>query len=312
MVYAGIDLGGTFIKAGLVDENLNLVCKGSVPTGAGRDNREIIKDMATLVMDLADENDITQSEIHGIGIGIPGVAKNGVVIAVHNLYWFDVPLEKTFREFLDVPVTIDNDATVAAVYEYYLGVLSGCSVGVLLTLGTGVGGGIIINGKPFSGAHGFGSELGHLAIVPDGIQCTCGNRGCLEVYASASALVREGRRCVVERPESMLHHITEGDYTKVTAKMVFDCAKEGDYIAISIVDDYAKYLAMGICSIENALDPEVIALGGGVSSAGDFLLNKVILASEGRGIFENQKYADIKIAKSGNDAGLIGAAMLAK
>lgn len=312
MVYAGIDLGGTFIKAGLVDENLNLICKGSVPTGAGRDNRDVIKDMATLVMDLADKNDISHNDIHGVGIGIPGVAQNGVVIALHNLYWFNVPLEKTFREFLDVPVTIDNDATVAAVYEYHLGVLSDCSVGVLLTLGTGVGGGIIINGKPFSGAHGLGSELGHLAIVPDGIQCTCGNRGCLEVYASASALVREGRRCVLERPESMLFHITDGDYSKVTAKMVIDCAKEGDYIAISIVDDYAEYLAMGICSIENSLDPEVIALGGGVSSAGDFLLNKVISASEGKGIFENQKYADIKIAKSGNDAGLIGAAMLAK
>lgn len=312
MVIAGIDLGGTNIKATLVDEDYSIICKASIPTGAGRDYKQIIKDMADVIINLADQYGIGIDEIQGVGIGIPGVAKNGVVIAVHNLYWFNIPLEVEFRKYLDVPVTIDNDATVAAVYEYYFGVLTGCSVGVILTLGTGVGSGIIINGKPFSGAHGLGSELGHIAIVPNGIQCTCGNKGCLEVYTSASALIRQGRRCVLERIESMLHHMTCGDVEKVTAKMVFDCAKQGDYIALSIVDEYVAYLAMGICSIENAIDPDIIAIGGGVSGAGDFLLEKIIRASEGKGIFENQKYAEIKIAKSGNDAGLIGAAMLTK
>lgn len=310
MYLAGIDLGGSAIKAGLVDENLSLVCKTSVPTGVGRTYQEIIADMAQAVINVAKENGIGMNEIKSVGIGIPGVANDGVVIAVHNLYWLDIPLEAEMKKHIDAPVYIDNDATVAAVYEYHLGALAGCKVGVLLTLGTGVGGGIIINGKPFSGAHGLGSELGHMPIVQNGLRCTCGNRGCLEVYASAPALIRMGRRCVIDRPESMLHHITGGDYMKVTTKMIIDSAREGDYVSLSIVDEYVGKLAMGICALENALDPDVIAIGGGVSGAGEFLLNRIINASEGLGIFENQKYADIRLAVSGNDAGIIGAAML--
>ncbi|MBT3318785.1 MAG: ROK family glucokinase [Clostridia bacterium] len=310
MYFAGIDVGGTNLKAGIVDEDFNLVCTASVPTNVGRDARKIIKDMADLVKTLAKDSDIALTDITSIGIGIPGVAKNGVVVALHNLFWQDVQLKSIFNEYLDIPVFIDNDATVAAVYEYHLGVLAGCKVGVFLTLGTGVGGGIIINGKAFNGAHGLGGELGHIAVVPDGLQCTCGNKGCLEVYASATALVRMGRRCVIERPDSMLGITADEDYHNVTAKMVIDVAKQGDRVAISIVDEYAKFLSIGITSIINTLDPEVIALGGGVSHAGKYLLDKVIAACDEKGVFENQKYAEIKIAKSGNDAGIIGAAML--
>lgn len=310
MYLAGIDLGGTYIKAGLVGEDLSLVCKTSVPTMAGREYQEVIKDMADAVTGLAKDNGISVSEIKSIGIGIPGVSKNGVVI-VHNLYWLDVPLKDEMRRHIDIPVTIDNDATAAAIYEYHLGVLAGCKVGALITLGTGVGGGVVINGKAFSGAHGLGTEIGHMAIVPGGLQCTCGNKGCLEVYTSVPALIRMGRRCVIDRPESMLHHITGGDYQKVTSEMIIDCAKQGDYVALSIVDEYVRHLAMGMCNLINVLDPDTIAIGGGLSGAGEFLLDKIVKASEGLGIFENQKYADIKLAKSGNDAGLIGAAMLA-
>jgi glucokinase len=310
MYYAGIDVGGTNIKAGIVDESLTLICKASIPTNVGRDERDIIKDMATLVITLAKENDISLGDIQRVGIGIPGVAKNGVVIALNNLFWHDVQLQKIFKEFLDIPICIDNDATVAAVYEYHLGALAECSVGVMLTLGTGVGGGIVINGKAFSGAHGLGGELGHIAVVPDGLQCTCGNKGCLETYASATAIVRLGRRCVIERPDCKLALAAGEDYHNVTAKMVFDVAKEGDEVAVSIVDEFVQFLTIGLISIINTLDPEVIALGGGVCNAGDFLLNKVIEACKGKGVFKNQKYAEIKIAKSGNDAGIIGAAML--
>ncbi|NLT97790.1 MAG: ROK family protein [Christensenellaceae bacterium] len=309
MYLAGIDLGGTAIKAGLVDENLKLVCKTSVPTGVGRPYQEIVFAMAQAVLSAAREKGISPDEIASVGIGIPGVAPKGIAIAI-NMYWHGIPLEAEMRKHLDVPVYIDNDATVAAVYEYHLGALAGCSVGVLLTLGTGIGGGIVINGKPFSGAHGLGSELGHMPIVHNGIQCTCGNKGCLEVYASASALIAMGRRCVIEQPKSMLHHLTGGDYLKVTPKMIFDCAKEGDRIALSIVEEYVDKLKLGICAIENALDPDVIAIGGGISGAGEFLLDRIIRASEGVGIFNGQKYADIRLAVSGNDAGVIGAAML--
>jgi glucokinase len=268
--------------------------------------------MAYAVSDLAKEHGISTDEIESVGIGIPGVSlKDGTVI-VHNTYWFNVPLRDEFQKHLDIPVVIDNDASVAAVYEYHLGVLAGCRVGVLITLGTGVGGGVIINGKVFNGAHGLGTEIGHMAVVPGGLQCTCGNKGCLEAYTSVGALIRAGRRCVIDRPESMLHHITGGDYMKVTSEMIIESAKQGDYVALSIVDEYVQHLSMGMCTLINILDPDIIAIGGGLSGAGDFLLEKIIKASEGKGIFENQKYADIKLAKSGNDAGLIGAAMLAK
>ncbi len=310
MYFAGIDLGGTYIKAGLVSQDLSLICKTSIPTMPGRAPDEVIKDMAGAVTGLAKDNGISLDDIKSVGIGIPGVSKNGVVI-VHNLYWLDVPLREEMSRHLNIPVAIDNDATAAAIYEYHLGALAGCRVGVLITLGTGVGGGVVIDGKPFSGAHGLGTEIGHMAIMPNGLQCTCGNKGCLEVYTSAPALIRMGRRCVLERPESMLHHLTEGDYLKVTTQMIIDCAKQGDYVALGIVDEYVQYLSMGICTLINVLDPDTIAIGGGLSGAGDFLLDKIKKASEGKGIFENQKYADIKLAKSGNDAGLIGAAMLA-
>jgi len=309
MIYAGIDVGGSTIKAGLVDERGALLRKLSVPTGVGRPYGKLIRDMADAVRTLAGQQGVRPEEIAGAGIGIPGVSQEGLAI-VHNLYWLDVPLADEFKKNLDIPVTIDNDATAAALYEYRLGAMTGCRVGVLFTLGTGLGGGIIIHGKPFSGAHGLGSELGHIAIVPGGLQCTCGNRGCLEVYTSAGALVRLGRRCVIDRPESMLHHVTNGDFMKVTPQLIFDTAKSGDYVAESIVDEYVGYLAMGICTVENLLDPDVIALGGGISGAGDYLLEKVRAASEGLGIFEGKQYADIRLAQAGNDAGVIGAALL--
>jgi glucokinase len=310
MIYAGIDVGGTFIKAALVDEYGKLLCKNKIPTGVGRSYQELVRDMSDAILALAAQEGVGICDITGAGIGIPGVSQQGVAI-VHNLYWFGVPLAEEFKKHIDIPVAIDNDATAAALYEYRYGAMAGCSVGVLVTLGTGVGGGIIIGGKPFSGAHGLGSELGHLAIVPHGLQCTCGNKGCLEVYASAGALVRLGRRCVIERPESMLHHVTNGDHMKVTPQLVFEVARSGDYVAESIVNEYVYYLSMGVCTIENFIDPDVIAFGGGISGEGDYLLQKLIKASEGLGVFENKKYADLKIAQAGNDAGVIGAALLA-
>jgi glucokinase len=310
MVYAGIDLGGTFIKTALVDDTGALLVKSSIPTGAARPYPEVIRDMAESVISLAAQRGLALRDIAGVGIGIPGVSQDGAAI-VHNLYWLDVPLAAEFKKHAGIPVAIDNDATAAALYENRFGALAGCRVGVLITLGTGVGGGIIIGGKPFSGAHGLGSELGHICVVPNGLQCTCGNKGCLEVYASAGALVRLGRRCVIDRPESMLHHRTGGDYLKVTPQLIFDTAKGGDYVAESIVDEYVSYIAMGICTIENALDPDVIAFGGGISGTGDYLLKKIVKASEGLGIFENKKYAEIRLAMAGNDAGVIGAALLA-
>lgn len=309
MYLAGIDLGGSSIKAGLVDENMSLVCKSSRQTDVERGFSKVTADMADMVSQLAQQQDIALSQIKSIGIGLPGIFQNGIANAV-NLFWKDVPLESEMKKHIDLPVFADNDATVAAVYEYHFGALKESNVGVLLTLGTGIGGGIIINGKPFNGAHGLGGELGHIQIVPDGLPCTCGNKGCLENYASATAMLRQGRRCVAERPESLLFKLTDGDMNRVTAKLVTDCAMQGDNIALALVDAYVGYLAVGIGIIENTLDPDTIALGGGVSNTGAFLLDKIIAACADKGVFTGKKYADIKFAVSGNDAGILGAAML--
>ncbi len=310
MYFVGIDLGGMGIKTGIIDENLNLCCKTSLPTIPQRGFSSVAADMAESLFVLAQNNGIALNQIAGIGVGIPGFAHKELSTAV-NLYWLDVPLKAALTSHIDVPVYINNDANVAAVYEYHLGSLKGSKVGVLLTLGTGVGGGIVIDGKPFSGAHGMGGEIGHIEIVPDGTPCSCGNRGCLETYASALALTHRGRLSVVERPESMMHHQSNGDLNLVTAKLVIDCAKQGDFIANAILDEYVKFLAMGIGSIKNLFDPDIIAIGGGVAAAGDFLLDKIIENSKTKGVFAGKKYADIKLATGGNDAGIIGAAMLA-
>jgi len=309
MYFAGVDLGGMGIKTGIIDESLTLCCKTSLPTNPHRGFDKIIADMAESITMLAQGNGIAINQIAGIGIGIPGFAHNGLATAV-NLHWLDVPLEAQLKARVNAPVYVDNDATAAAVYEYRLGALAGSRVGVLLTLGTGVGSGIIIDGKPFSGAHGMGGELGHIEIVPDGIPCVCNNRGCLEAYSSASALIRRARMIIMERPESMLYHQTNGDPNNATAKLVFDCAKQGDFLSCAIIDEYVKYLAMGIGSIENILDPDIIAIGGGVAAAGDFLLDKIKIACEGKGVFYGKKYSDIRLAAGGNDAGIAGAAML--
>ena len=310
MIFAGSDVGGTTIKAGLVNEDGALLRKTSVPTGVGRPYEQLIRDMAAAVISLAEQQGVSAEEIAGVGIGIPGVAQEGLAI-VHNLYWQDVPLAGEFKNHIAAPVSIDNDATAAALYEHRFGALAGCRVGILLTLGTGVGGGIIIGGKPFSGAHGLGGELGHIIIAPYGVQCTCGGKGCLEAYASAGALVRMARRCVIDRPESMLHHKTGGDYMKVTPQLVFQVARAGDYLADAIIDEYVYYLSLGVATLENSFDPDVIAFGGGISGEGDFLLDKLKKACDGLGVFENKQYAELRIAHAGNDAGIIGAALLA-
>ena len=310
MIYAGIDVGGSSIKAALTDETGALLGKTRVPTGVGRPFPEIVRDMVDAVRTVAVQQDIPVDDIAGVGVGVPGVSKDGLAI-VHNLYWFDVPLTDEFKKHISAPVCIDNDATVAALYEYRFGALRGCRVGVLLTLGTGIGGGIIIGGKPFSGAHGLGGELGHLVIAPNGVLCTCGNKGCLEAYASAGALVRLGRRCVIDRPESMLHHKTGGDYMKVSPQLIFETARSGDYLADAIIDEYVYYLSLGVATLENCIDPDVIAFGGGLSGEGNFLLDKLKKACEGLGVFEDKQYAELRIAQAGNDAGVIGAALLA-
>jgi len=314
MYYIGVDLGGTGIKAGVVNEKGEILSKGSTPTMAERPYQAVIADIATLCKTVAADANIAIEEIEAIGVGVPGICdpKTGIIPKCTNLGWFDVPFVSELQSHIAKPVIVDNDATVAGFAEYIAGVSAGTHSSVFVTLGTGVGGGIIINGRPYSGAHGVGSEIGHMNIAMGGELCTCGNRGCFERYASATSIIRDARRAVAENPESAIMEKCGGDVEKINAKIVIDAAKEGDAVAKQVFDGYVNGLAHGLVNLINVIDPEVIVLGGGVSMAGEFLLNAVREAMKPLIFFKSMPYADVKLATLGADAGIIGAAMLGK
>lgn len=314
MYYIGLDVGGTTFKAGVVTEDGRIVHKDAMPTGIERPYQEIIADMAALCQKVAADAGIAMSEIASIGVGVPGLFDNktGTIPFCTNLGWHDIPFVAEMKKHLDTPVCGDNDATVAGLAESIAGVSAGIRDSVFLTLGTGVGGGIIIDGKPYSGAHGCGSEIGHMMIRMGGERCTCGNYGCFERYASATAIIREARKAVAAHPESSMMASCGGDPERINAKIVIDAAKTGDETAKIVFDGYVHGLAVGIINIINMLDPEVIVLGGGVSAAGDFLLDAVREAVKPMVFFKTMPYARIELARLGNDAGIIGAAMLGR
>lgn len=314
MVYIGLDVGGTTFKAGVVTEDGRILHKDAMPTGIERPYQEIIADMAALCKKVAADAGFSMDEVKAIGVGVPGLFDNrtGRIPFCTNLGWHDIPFVEEMKKHLSMPVIGDNDATVAGLAESIAGVSAGIRDCVFLTLGTGVGGGIIIDGKPYSGAHGCGSEIGHMMIKMDGELCTCGNYGCFERYASATAIIREARKAIAQHPESSMLAACGGDLEKLNAKIVIDAAKAGDETAKTVFDGYVQGLAVGIINIINMLDPEVIVLGGGVSAAGEFLLNAVREAVKPMVFFKTMPYARIELAQLGNDAGIIGAAMLGR
>ncbi len=314
MMYIGVDLGGTGIKAGVVTEKGEILSKGSTPTLIERPYQEIIKDIADLCMRVAKEAGVSMEDIASIGVGVPGYCdpKSGVIPFCTNLGWHEVPFVEEMHKHIDKPVHVDNDATVAGYAESIAGISAGTQSSIFVTLGTGVGGGIIINGKPYSGFHGVGSEIGHMVLRMDGEMCSCGVKGCFERYASATAIIREAKKAVAEHPDSAIMSCCGGDPEKINAKIVIDCAKEGDPTAATVFADYIKGLAHGLVSLINVLDPEMIVLGGGVSMAGEYLLEAVREAIKPLIFFKTLPYASIELARLGADAGIIGAALLGK
>ncbi len=314
MYYVGIDLGGTSIKAGLVDENGRILAKSTCPTLVERGARPVVDDMARLVLEVAEKGGVSLEDVKSVGIGLPGIQdpRTGHVPFCTNLYWHEVPVIEWMRETVDKPIFIGNDATVAGLAESVAGVSAGVKDSVFLTLGTGVGGGIVLNGKVYSGAHGVGSELGHMITVIDGEKCTCGNRGCWERYASATALIRMGVEAANANPLSLMMTSVGGDMSKITAKTVIDAAKAGDETALGVFEKYVYYLCVGLVGIINFIDPEMIVLGGGVSHAGSFLLDAVRKKLPEMVFYKTMPYATVELATLGNDAGIIGAAMLGK
>lgn len=313
MYYIGIDLGGTNIAVGLVNEEGRIIAKTETPTLASRPYQELVKDMAACTRKVMEEANITEDELHSIGVGIPGVAdKDGMVIFCTNLGWRNVPLRAELQQYINKPVFMDNDATVAGWAEYQAGVSRNTRSSVFMTLGTGLGGGIVMDGKIWAGAHGAGSELGHLVIEVDGVPCTCGKRGCAERYCSATAIIRMAREACADAPNCLIMRKVEGDMDKINAKVVFDAAKEGDSVALQVFNRFVKYLTIAINNVISFIDPDMIILGGGVSRAGDFLLDAVKAALPEYLFYPTLKQPELRIASLGNDAGIIGAALLGK
>ena len=278
MVYVGIDLGGTSIKAGLVDEQGKILCKATCPTLVERGARPVVDDMAKLSLEVIEKGGYTLDDVKAIGVGLPGIQdpRTGIVPFCTNLYWHEVPVIEWMQETINKPIYIGNDATVAGLAESVAGVSAGIENSVFLTLGTGVGGGIVLGGKVYSGTNGVGSELGHMITVIDGELCTCGNRGCVESYCAASALARDGARAMQDDPSGMMMEKTGGNAALVDAKLVVDCAKAGDVTAKRVFDAYVGRLSSACASIFNTLDPEVLAIGGGLCGAGEFLFAPVL------------------------------------
>ena len=310
MYYIGIDLGGTNIAVGVVDSEGRIIAKAETPTLAQRPYQGVIRDMALCTKRAIENANITEDEVASIGIGIPGVAINGVIIFCTNLGWHDIPMEAEFRKYIDKPIFMDNDATVAGWAEHQAGVSRGTNSSVFLTLGTGVGGGIVLNGKIWAGEHGAGSEIGHTVLVAGGDLCTCGKRGCTERYCSASAIIRMAKEACAQNPESEILTAAGGDPEKINAKIVFDAAKAGDQVALEVFDKYAHYLALAVNNVISFFDPDMIILGGGVSRAGDFLLEGVKSRLPKYLFYPTLKQPELRLASLGNDAGIIGAALL--
>lgn len=309
IMYIGIDLGGTNIAVGAVDNN-KIIAKSSCPTGAGRDYTEIVKDMAGVCKEVLDMAGLDAADLEGIGIGSPGSidSENGVIIYANNLDWHFVPLaEELNKYFPGVPVAVENDANAAAFGEY---VVNGGGVDsfVAVTLGTGVGGGIVLKQEIYRGFNGAGGELGHITLVHDGEPCTCGKKGCWEAYASVTALIRQTEEAIKKNPDSLMVKKAE-ETGHVSGRTAFDAAKEGDSAAQAVVDRYIEYVADGISSVINIFQPEILVIGGGISKEGDYLLNPIRKYIDGYTYCSDIPQTELKIATLFNDAGIIGAAM---
>lgn len=311
--YIGIDLGGTNIAAGVVNENYEIVYKTSRKTGARRPENEIFDDMALTATEAVKGAGLTLDDISRVGIGIPGTINpdTGIIEYSNNINFENVPAVKLMKERIDKPCFIGNDANVAAYGEYLAGSGKGTSNFVAVTLGTGVGGGIIIGGKIYTGVNYAGAEIGHMVIALDGEKCTCGRRGCWEAYASATGCIRQTKEMMQKHPDSLMWEECGHNENNVNARTAFDAMRRKDKYAEEVVKKYISYIAEGLVNVINIFQPEVICIGGGVCNEGDTILvpvNDYVKANR----YSKNSGVQTKVVKAalGNDAGIIGAAML--
>ena len=311
-MYVGIDIGGTNLVAAVIGKTGQIISKSSRPVNHAWSAEELCTQIAHLGQQAAVCGGIDPEKIQAIGIGLPGLVDNetGVVIQTPNMPFQNTPLRDLFQREWNVPVFLGNDANCAAIGEYWAGAAKGCDSVVMITLGTGIGGGLIVNGKLHTGFANSAMEVGHMIIHPFGNLCGCGNRGCWEQYGSATALIRITRTEMERDRESKLWELCEGDINNVEGRTPFQAARMGDETAKRVLNTYLSGLSVGIINLVNILQPEIICLGGGISNAEDDLLLMPLRYMVEQGIFDKKAGTRIEKASLGNDAGVIGAAML--
>lgn len=311
--YIGIDLGGTNIVSGVVNDQYEIVASVSTSTNLPRSARDIVKDMAKVTIEAIEKAGLTIKDITSIGVGVPGSAnkETGKVEYANNLEFYQEPLVSLLKEYFDLPIYFDNDANVAAYGEYLAGCGRGTKSLVMVTLGTGIGGGIVLDDKIYVGSNYAGGELGHITIKFDGKACNCGRKGCFEGYASATALIEMIREAMQQDQQSKMWGLCDGSVEAAEGKTVFDAIKLGDETAKKVLDTYLFYLSVGVTDIINIFQPEVLCIGGGISKAGEFFLEPLRkLVSTQVYTKDSEHQTKLVIASLYNDAGIIGAAML--
>lgn len=308
-MYIGIDVGGTNLKAGLVNEAGQIVAAERTPLDF-KTVEQFAETLADLALAVMKTGGVQACDVEYVGVGIPGAVKGGDILYTCNIPLRDVPLSDLFRRKLALPLLLENDANCAAVGEWLCGAGRGVSDFAVITLGTGVGGGFVLNGKLYSGG-GMVGEVGHMVIEKGGVPCNCGRRGCWEAYSSATGLIRMTREAMEAHPESLLHQVA-AENGGVEGRTAFQAAEAGDETALGVCKTFVEYLAAGVTNLVNILQPEILAVGGGVAGAPEHLLMEPL-----RRIVEAECYPRhtgklprILRAELGNDAGIIGAALL--
>ncbi len=312
MYYIGIDIGGTNIACGIVDEECRIIASAKVKTNAPRPYEEILEAIKESVRAACAKAGISPSNAECIGIGCPGTCnrESGTVEYSNNLGFVNAPVGRDIEEAFGLKTYLDNDANAAAFGEFVAGAAKGSRNAVVITLGTGVGSGIIIDGKIYSGSNFAGGEIGHTVIVADGLPCTCGRNGCFEAYSSATGLIHMTSEAAALNPESLTARLIEQD-GRVSARTAYKAMKQGDETGKAITERYVKYLACGIANTINIFQPDILCIGGGVCNEGDTLLLPLKKQVAEQIYSKNSaKNTEIVICSLGNEAGIIGAAML--
>jgi len=310
----GVDIGGTNIKIGILTKQGKIIQKTSIPTNPKEGPEKIIKRLCSRIKDLCNESKIKISDIIRIGVGCPGPldSKKGIIIKTPNLPgWDNFPLKKRIESRLKIPTIVNNDANSATYGEYWLGAGKGYSTIVCYTLGTGIGGGIILNGKLFKGIDDTAGHLGHITIIPDGPRCRCGNRGCLEALASAPNLVKRAIKGIKRGIKTKLTSLSKGKLQAITSQMIYLSASQEDKFSKKLLAETGRYLGIAVAGILNTLNPEVVIFSGGMIEAGELLFKPLRQEAKRRAFPQPAKRVKIVKAKLGNDAGIIGSAGLA-